>query len=68
MKIITDFYYKFYQKYYFVLIISGMGSALGVGYQDPNNRQQTQQQQPTEEPPTRGKYYVFSVKSISRIF
>ena len=44
-----------------------MGSALGVGYQDPNNRQQTQQQQPTEEPPTRGKYYFFSVKSISRI-
>ena len=36
-----------------------MGSALGVGYQDPNNRQQTQQQQPTEEPPTRGKYYYF---------
>jgi len=37
-----------------ILKIAGMGSALGVGYQDPNNRQQTQQQQPTEEPPTRG--------------
>ena len=32
------------------LHILGMGSALGVGYMDPSKQQQ---QQPTEEPPTR---------------